>query len=1750
MNRHSGKILLLVTALMLLSTVKTLAQASYANYNWFFGNSVYSMQFNRPNLNVSLDSIYKSPPFGSFGNATATEPETGNLLFYTDGQYVYDASFQLMDGIIAGNPAFLLNADVNKNQNTAIISMPGNNQQYIIFTNTPGGAINYSIVDMSQPGNAVFPQPNLGSVTVFNQSIPASTANASQAMLALAKGDLSGYWLITLDQGSNVYKVLDINGANPAGWTEQTYTLGTVTLNAAHLSFSDQVDKIAVAPASPNTNVQLLDFDRMTGVLSFDTEILNSGFADQATEAVYDVEWSPDGSKLYISRYGGIANTADVLQYDFNLPAGSSLLSILPAPVFGSYGLQRGPDNNIYHLYQEFNGGPLVVGRIRDADSVAAQVQYDPTVFATQNINGYQFPATLPPRQVSLSVDFTYAGTCSNSPTTFYPLISPPADRVYWDFGDGGNSTQLAPIYTYASAGTYNVMLIAELNNQTDTVTKAINITQFDLQLILPSDTVACQCELPKYGPTCTAFSVTAQANNAPAGTTYLWSNGDTGPTLTPDSAGYYYVVATDPTTGCTAYAGVNVQEYGATDQRANVWYFGQNAGIDFNPPATNALSDSQMDAPEGCTAVSDRNGVVLFYTDGDQVFVKDKVTGVHSLLDTGLGGDPGSSQSVIAVPFPNDETQYYIFTTQEAGTGTGNYEFKYSVFDIKLNGGSGGIAQKNITLFTKSTERITANTNWVIIHEYGNNNFRAYPLTPTGIGIPVVTSIGADHSFTAPEFAQGYMKLSGDGTKLAVALAEGPTGPNYLEVFAWDNTTGRLSNYRQIDLTADGANGKVYGVEFAPNGGKLFATVSTGAASQIMEYRSDTISLMRLLTPIMTAAGELGAIQNGPDGQTYVAVNGSGNLGLINVNGDTATASTYTPSGFPLAAGTTSRLGLPNFAQSFGNAQMTPSYFVSSPVCLGQQIVFTATTTSVIDTAYWQIADSLGNVVYTSPNLSDSTVLSQAGDYLVSLLIGNRCGFNTAFSQTITVNAPPPASSLPAGLPLCGSSMPISVYDTPPPNINDFSFSWSTGDTTNTITVSNQGTYDVTVTDRTSGCTTTASVFIGPPFTVDLGPDVTICENDALVLDCQANASNYFWYIDNNPVSPANNQRTFDFGALNMAGGNYTVRVEVEDPADPTCLVVDEAIVTVNPLPVFTAAENTAVTTCGGTDGTMVINLSSTGNFTYTITGPVSVTAQPLTGPNSAFIVSNLSAGVYNITITDNVSACNQQLSNVIITEPAPFTIVNVNSVNDDCLGGNGQISFETDINAGSVNYTIRDQNNPANAPVTGTSAVSGPGNTIVVNNLAAGTYSIEVTDTGGGCTNSFAPVTINPTPVTDLQVAPTLSECGTTLDLSAYVTSTTPSANFEWGLSNSGPFNPIATAYTDLGNQTVYIKAASSTTCDSIRAVDVTLVPTPTVTIDIDTTQICSGQVVLTANADGGYAGAALNYRWSSGQTSPQITVTQTGTYTVTVSNQLNQNCFVSQGEAITIPQPFTVALSSTLACDDGKPFTLSTTVSGQSNNLNLSYSWWLNGLELPDITSQIQSTTAGQFVVIVTDNGPGQCSQSDTLDVVKAPVTPTTLSSSVVFCPDEGDITLDAGPDFVSYAWNTGDNTRTISVNQGGVYVVNATNNFNCVTTDQSEVLEDCIPKVYGPTAFKPGGLNSEFYLFTQYVDTFEIFIYNRWGKLVFYSNDLNFRWDGTFNGEPLPADQYTWRVLYTSSFRDRGTLEKYGGVMLLR
>src|SRR5690606_28863540 len=167
-----------------------------------------------------------------------------------------------------------------------------------------------------------------------------------------------------------------------------------------------------------------------------------------------------------------------------------------------------------------------------------------------------------------------------------------------------------------------------------------------------------------------------------------------------------------------------------------------------------------------GTSVISDRNGQVILSTDGSTVY--DKVGDVIS-PPGGIGGNNTSTQSALIIPVPGDETLFYIFTTQEVEGGT--FELRYSLFDLKENNGLGALVTVNQLLFKPSTERITGDDNWLIAHEFGNDSFRAYPITPEGIGNPVISAIGSDHTTTNLANGQGYMKL-GATNKLVVALS------------------------------------------------------------------------------------------------------------------------------------------------------------------------------------------------------------------------------------------------------------------------------------------------------------------------------------------------------------------------------------------------------------------------------------------------------------------------------------------------------------------------------------------------------------------------------------------------------------------------------------------------------------------------------------------------------------------------------------------------------------------------------------------------------------------------------------------------------------------------------------------------------------------------------------------------------------------------------------------------------------------
>ncbi len=1731
----------------------------FSRYNWYFGNSTNAIRFSRSDNSASLISN-KKVPFGTGGSAVATNSFNADLMFYSDGSRIYDITSSLTPMPNGSG----LTGNTSGNQPVAICPVPGSPNQYYVFTNSAngavGGSIVYSIVDMTLFGNSVFPAPASGDVTSKNQTFGIAANSRSEAMITIPHSNGTDYWLITHQNGTDNYTVTQVLPSGVFNHTTTTNLSGGLSISASNFAYHAATGKIAVTPRTANRNVILLDFDNTTGALSFNQFVLNSG--STTDNALYDTEWSFSGRYLYISRLNDSGADAQVLQFDTTSP-GSTLNPVLTTPVIRSYGLQIAPDSAIYHLYQSVNGGlyqsvnggPFRLGKITSTDSVGAALVYTPVAFASNpNMAGTQFPSFSPSPDLNLTVSFIATGTCSNVATTFYPTVSPSADSLVWDFGDGGGSSEWSPVYTYQSGGSFPVTVKAYLNGDSATFTAPVNITQFSLQIDLVADTVACECELPVNNgiPPCpndTSDDIQITANiTGGSPVSILWSNGDTGPVLTPDSAAFYYVVVTDAT-GCQAYAGVNVREYGLQDQRANIWYFGQNAGIDFNTPPAVAVT-GPINTPEGVAVISDRNGNVILSTDGQRVFNRKNVEVTPAPMPPGIGGDTGSTQSALIIPVPGDGTLYYIFTTQEVH-GTGTYELRYSLFDLKLNNGDGGIAQFNQLLFTRSTERITGNGNWLIAHEFGNNSFRAYQITANGISNPVITSIGSDHSLNNEISGRGYMKL-GPNNILTVALST-PGVSNVLELFDFDNATGELSNFRSIDLNS--ASGQVYGVEFAGN--KIFVTI-TGPTSLIRELYIDFQGNPQLITPnAAPVAAELGAIQRGPDGRLYVAVNNQSFLGFINVNGDTLSTSSFVLNGFPLAGGSQSKLGLPNFIQNVGNAVQPPGMAISG-FCLGSPTSFVGTATDIIDEFQWSFGDGFG---------SDSAVVQHtyaaAGNYIVTLRIFNRCGLDTTFTQNITI-FPPPANPtfLPPGVQpvLCNGPLRLEATPATNPNLPNLTFLWSTTETTRTIDVTQQSQIQVTITDVISGCTSNGSIIVAdnrPIF--DLGPDQTICQNVPIAdLNALNPGATHAWTINGAPAGSTQTQPV-----NTTVPGIFVYQAAVTDPFT-NCTITDNVTFTINETAAFVAVPTPA--TCGLPDGSIVLTINTPvgGLFTYTVTG-TSINIQGVDQP-SGFVnnpaLTALAGGSYTVTVAEQVTGCGT--SAVIGINDNLIDITSAIAQSPTCNPVAIDIQTSGIGNIAAATYTIL---NSSNSTVVVPATPIGTANFTSVTVPVPGNYLIQVN--ADGCVT-----TENIVIVSDPNVAITLLPDPCNQQLTAQAAG----ATFDWTASPAGSIANItntagqSVVTLNTGTWNMVVTASDGANCPNTVTTSIT-VEDPIVA-SFTQSSACEEQVTLTASPVG-----TFTYRWFDGANNPVtggstiiLGLSQNGqTYSLEVQNTVTGCVSPRFSTQVFVAGDLQLSMSTTTPCT-GSPFTLT----GTSNINGTNFQWGVNGSDIPGAT-QPTLTVSGAGLYRLTGSLPG-CSEFIENQVVLFPTTPGALPQRAIICPDPGNpdpntrqVTLDAGAGFVSYDWYQGGVklnvfTQTYTTDIPGLYSVLLANSFGCVANDQTDVIEECKPLLVAPTAFRPGSnvsnpgdgsrTNSDFWVLPLFIDSegFQIFIFNRWGELVYQSDNRDFRWNGGYNNNQsqlLPAGTYTYVVKYKSVYRPQdGVQEQRGGVVLMR
>lgn len=1713
-----------VAVLLTLASFNSIFAQDLSQHNWYFGNSINGIRFNR-GTNVAQPVTNQAIPFARGGAAVATDPATANLLFYTDGVRVYDACHLAMPN---GNG---LNGQPDANQPVAIAPMPGQTNRWYIFTNsanfTTGGSISQSEVDLNQFGNAVFPAPALGVVGAKNVAMP-GLSNRSEGMIVVPHANRIDFWLITHQNGSQNYSATLIN----ATATFPTIVSSGVAFptSVANFSYHSQTGKIAVSPQDPNTDALILNFDNATGLITFDRFIFNSGLATSNGQSIYDIEWDPKGRYLYLSRFGDTGINASVLQYDYQNPA-ITLTPVATAPLFRSYGLQLAPDSAIYHLYQAISGGPFLLGKFTNTDTIASRVINSQSLFISTDFNSTQFPAFKPKDSVIMNVSFTVQGTCLNSPTSFFPVVTPNADSLRWDFGDNNGSGSWSPIYTYGNAGTFNVTLNAFYRGQTQSTTLPVTINPFALQLQLVQDTTACKDEFPPPRGTSSPkqFSVKVSIQGGtPA--SIVWSNGDLGDTLTPDSAGYYYVVVTDAS-GCSAYAGVNVKEYGLQDQRFNVWYFGNKAGIDFNVQPPVPLDNSAMDAPEGCAIVCDRNGDVIFYTDGDKVYDK-----TDTEIDNGIGGDPAASQSSIIVPVPGDETLYYIFTTQ-AINGTAPYELRYSLFDLKLNSGKGALVEKNVLLFSKSTERVTSNGQWVIVHEYGNNIFRSYPITQQGIGQPVYSEIGSDHVFKTQQNGEGYMKI-GPRNNVAVALST-PGTSNLVELFTLNDSTGLLTNYRKIDLKEP--NGQVYGIEFSPGGNKVFATVKgSPTPSQIFEYFLDSLE-RPFFKQRINQNTELGAIQLGPDGQIYTAINGSGSLGTIQATDDTTALSTYTPAGFALLAGTNSRLGLPNFVQIQSNAFGGPGFDFTG-VCFGDSARFAGTATDAIDNFQWFFGDG-GSSTEAAP----VHLYAAPGLYTVSMRLTNRCSLDTTIIKQVRIFSPPAPPSIPGAAVLCTG---LVTLDANIPNTPGLTYLWSSGDTTRTVTFDEQAFVSVTNTD-VNGCSSSAqSIVADNRPQVDLGPDLTICEDNATpTLDAQNPGANILWKID------GVNASTIQTQAVDTSlPGVFKYEVTVTDPIT-TCTITDDKVFTINVSPSFTLT-GTNPAGCGTATGTITLQLNISappaGPYSYFLTGPNSFFQNGIDqlAPTTIGPIIGQRAGTFSGVVTDQISGCT--ISSSFGLTDATFTATALAKA-PNCDPVTVRVTTVGGFTL-PLQYTVTNN---------GTGQLIGPTSSAtavfdITPGLAAGTYTIEVKD-NTGCIfaiNNFAVI-----PATPVNVTFTPNLCAATPTLTA-----SGGTGYSWTSNVPGSIVGATNGATiqllpGAGTVTFTVTATGAgcpTTVSTTVNVPGTITPTFT------QSDACADQVILTAQPSGSFT-----YRWfrngvlqGGGQQIALGLIDNGASYRVDVVNTLN-GCVVSSAALpVEVTGLVTAAVTGTPACDDNKPFTLTAT----TNATGVTFAWFRDNVLISGAnTAIINQTEAGIYRV---DIIKGSCTTPAQIQVIKAPLPEGELPNRVIICndPDNNDpttasIDLDPGV-FTTYNWFKNQVTlsytqRVLNADSEGIYEVDITNSFGCIARDQTEVVNDCVPKIVAPTAFRPTSsisTNKDFFVYSYFItDNFQIFIYNRWGELVFQSNDRNFKWNGTYNngGQALPGGTYAYIVKYVSSFQpEKGILEKRGGVALLR
>lgn len=557
-----------------------IAKGQNQSNQWYFGSRA-GLDFSSGSPVVLLDGA-----LDILEGCASIADEEGNLLFYTDGISIWNRNHLIMPN---GTD---LGGHHSSTQSGVIVPHPSNRDLYYVLTvDSEVGPLLYSVVDMAQNGG-------MGDITTKNVQL---LAESSEKITGVAHSNGQDIWVIAHQWNSNAFYAWLIT-TDGLQTTPVISSVGAVHTgdddNAiGYMKASPYGDRVAVAIWGDMNLVELLDFDDSSGQLS--NPITFNTFNGASP---YGLEFSPNGDLLYIAgtepeTIFQIDLTTD--EFDMNtFPTGLTTANEVGA-------LQLGSDGKIYLAIGDYPY--LGVINAPNEKGTSCDLVID-GVHLGGRLSQFGLPTFI--QSFFYDLGFDYADTCFLANTSFELTTNiPTLDSVMWDFGDSDagsdNISNLTnPTHTFSSAGTYIVQSTGYFGGSSRSYRRSLEILAIPV-IELGQDTllyygqtldlpIAASTDIVSYlwqdGDTNSSFQVSqpqtyfvavSNTNNCTAtdtivvsydqmidinwqqdtivcpfvtslldatldGASYLWSTGETSPTITVSSEGLYSVNITN----------------------------------------------------------------------------------------------------------------------------------------------------------------------------------------------------------------------------------------------------------------------------------------------------------------------------------------------------------------------------------------------------------------------------------------------------------------------------------------------------------------------------------------------------------------------------------------------------------------------------------------------------------------------------------------------------------------------------------------------------------------------------------------------------------------------------------------------------------------------------------------------------------------------------------------------------------------------------------------------------------------------------------------------------------------------------------------------------------------------------------------------------------------------------------------------------------------------------------------------------